>query len=74
MGAKMSNIDKCFFFFFGLVDWTMEVIGILKGKKKRKILTKWSSIQGQVKYNSSLTFKGSYHKGKHNSTLERKRG
>jgi len=74
----MSNIDKCFFFFFGLVDWTMEVIRILKGKKKkkreRKILTKWSSIQGQVKYTSSLTFKGSYHKGKHNSTLERKRG
>jgi hypothetical protein len=64
----MSSIDKCLFIyflflvcmklafylfmFFGLVDWTMEIIGILKGKKK-KILTKLSTIQGQVKYNSS---------------------
>jgi len=51
MGAKMSSIDKCFFIyvlflvcmklafylfmFFGLVDWTMEIIGILKREKRR---------------------------------------
>jgi hypothetical protein len=51
MGAKMSSIDKCLFIyvlflvcmklafylfmFFGLVDWTMEIIGILKREKRR---------------------------------------